>query len=132
MMPAQPHAADRRRIEQCPQRLKRGDIRLRERLDPHRRASRRIEHPKRQFQQSTRRAAVMAAAEHIARRLLDHLMNMNDASCPWMPRIKEPCAPRSYGRCLVALYNGRRPHSSLDGSTPDQAYFNQLPLRLAA
>ena len=30
------------------------------------------------------------------------------------------------------FYNGRRPHSSLDGTTPDQAYFNTLPLRLAA
>src|ERR1700750_3069217 len=30
------------------------------------------------------------------------------------------------------FYNGRRPNSSLDGVTPDQAYFNSLPLRLAA
>ena len=30
------------------------------------------------------------------------------------------------------FYNRRRPHSSLDGTTPDQAYFNPLPLRLAA
>jgi putative transposase len=30
------------------------------------------------------------------------------------------------------FYNGRRPHSSLDGTTPDQAYFYSLPLRLAA
>lgn len=30
------------------------------------------------------------------------------------------------------FYNGRRPHSSLDGSTPDQAYFNPLPIRMAA
>ena len=30
------------------------------------------------------------------------------------------------------FYNGRRPHSSLDGATPDQAYFTTLPLRLAA
>jgi putative transposase len=40
-------------------------------------------------------------------------------------------ARASIGRYLN-FYNGRRPHSSLDGSTPDQAYFNQLPLRLAA
>jgi putative transposase len=30
------------------------------------------------------------------------------------------------------LYNSRRPHQSLDGTTPDQAYFTPLPLRLAA
>jgi putative transposase len=32
----------------------------------------------------------------------------------------------------INFYNGRRSHSSLDGVTPDQAYFNSLPLRLAA
>src|SRR4051812_30005600 len=40
-------------------------------------------------------------------------------------------ARASIGRYLE-FYNGRRPHSSLDGSTPDEAYFNLLPLRLAA
>jgi putative transposase len=40
-------------------------------------------------------------------------------------------ARSSIGRYLE-FYNGRRPHSSLDGTTPDQAYFNQLPFRLAA
>ncbi len=40
-------------------------------------------------------------------------------------------ARASIGRYLD-FYNGRRPHSSLDGSTPDKAYFNPLPLRLAA
>ncbi len=42
-------------------------------------------------------------------------------------------ARASIGRYL-AFYNGRRPHSSLDGKTPDQAYFtNQpLPVRSAA
>jgi len=40
-------------------------------------------------------------------------------------------ARASIGRYLD-FYNGRRPHSSLDGSTPDQAYFTKLPLRLAA
>jgi putative transposase len=30
------------------------------------------------------------------------------------------------------FYNQRRPHSSLDGITPDRAYFNPLPLRSAA
>ena len=40
-------------------------------------------------------------------------------------------ARTSIGRYLD-FYNGRRPHSSLDGTTPDQAYFNSLPLREAA
>src|SRR5882724_7197446 len=34
--------------------------------------------------------------------------------------------------CYLDLYNRRRPHSSLDGTTPDHAYFPQLPLRMAA
>jgi putative transposase len=40
-------------------------------------------------------------------------------------------ARNSIGRYLD-FYNGRRPHSSLDGTTPDQAYFALLPLRSAA
>ena len=43
--------------------------------------------------------------------------------------VSEARAP--IGRYLN-FYNGRRPHSSLDGVTPDQAYFNSLPLRSAA
>ena len=37
----------------------------------------------------------------------------------------------SIGRYL-AFYNGRRPHSSLDRMTPDQAYFTRLPQIAAA
>jgi putative transposase len=40
-------------------------------------------------------------------------------------------ARTSIGRYL-AFYNGRRPHSSLDRRTPDQAYFAPLPQRAAA
>jgi putative transposase len=43
-------------------------------------------------------------------------------------------ARASLGRYLD-LYNRRRPHSSLDDQTPDQAYFGQtsmLPIRSAA
>jgi putative transposase len=40
-------------------------------------------------------------------------------------------ARASIGRYLE-FYNRRRPHSSLDGTTPDHAYFTPLPLRLAA
>ncbi len=40
-------------------------------------------------------------------------------------------ARQSIGRYLD-LYNRRRPHSSLDDRTPDQAYYGLLPIRLAA
>ena len=40
-------------------------------------------------------------------------------------------ARTSIGRYLD-FYNRRRPHSSLDGVTPDHAYFTPLPLRMAA
>jgi len=40
-------------------------------------------------------------------------------------------ARQSIGRYLD-FYNGRRPHSSLDGITPDQAYFTQLTIPMAA
>src|SRR5450631_2705048 len=42
---------------------------------------------------------------------------------------KEPREERSCGRSQTSLYNGRRPHSSLDDRTPDQAYFDFPPLR---
>src|SRR5712691_2956891 len=45
---------------------------------------------------------------------------------------KEPREERSCGRSQTLLYNGRRPHSSLDDRTPDQAYFDLPPLRAAA
>ena len=40
-------------------------------------------------------------------------------------------ARTSIGRYLD-FYNYRRPHSSLDAATPNHAYFNPLPLRMAA
>lgn len=43
--------------------------------------------------------------------------------------VTEACA--SIGR-YVHFYNTRRPHSSLDRKTPDQAYFNPLPQIAAA
>ena len=39
-------------------------------------------------------------------------------------------ARASIGRYLD-FYNRKRPHSSLDARTPDQAYFNHLPLAAA-
>ena len=40
-------------------------------------------------------------------------------------------ARASLGRYLD-FYNSKRPHSSLDARTPDQAYFDHLPLLAAA
>ena len=40
-------------------------------------------------------------------------------------------ARTSLGRYLN-FYNTQRPHSSLDGTTPDRAYFEPLPIRMAA
>ena len=37
----------------------------------------------------------------------------------------------SIGRYL-SFYNGKRPHSSLAARTPDQAYFDNLPVKMAA
>ena len=42
-----------------------------------------------------------------------------------------PEARMSIGRYLD-FYNRKRPHSSLDARTPDQAYFNHMPLAAAA
>ena len=38
-----------------------------------------------------------------------------------------PEARASLGRYIDDFYNTKRPHSSLDGKTPDEAYFNALP-----
>jgi putative transposase len=40
-------------------------------------------------------------------------------------------ARSSIGRYL-SFYNGRRPHSSLGAKTPDQTYFDNLPVKMAA
>jgi len=39
-----------------------------------------------------------------------------------------PEARASIGRYIEAFYNSRRPHSSLDRRTPDEAYFTALQL----
>jgi putative transposase len=40
--------------------------------------------------------------------------------------------PRTSIGADLDFYNRRRPHSALDGITPDQTYFNPLPFRAAA
>src|SRR5215469_1026578 len=43
---------------------------------------------------------------------------------------RKPRVPRSYGRCLVALYNYRRPHQGrwCFGKTPMQTFLDAIPL----
>ena len=38
-----------------------------------------------------------------------------------------PEARVSLGRYIDGFYNAKRPHSSLDRKTPDEAYFKLLP-----
>src|SRR3981081_84096 len=53
------------------------------------RAGRPIEHPGRNLQPSPGRPTREAATEKLSARLLNHLMNMHQASGPRMPRIKK-------------------------------------------
>jgi hypothetical protein len=57
---------------------------------------------------------------------------VRDMPSPSNDADKEPREEPSCGRSQTSLYNGRRPHSSLDDRTPDQAYFDFSPLRAAA
>jgi len=96
------------------------------------RACRPVEHPCWNLQPSICSRSIQRAAESDIISLVDHSMNANSATKPRMISIKNLAKERSCGRSQSLLYNRRRPHSSLDGSTPDQAYCNPLPLRLAA
>ena len=58
-------------------------------------------------------------------------VNISPGASSALPRSKEH-VPLTVSIAIVDYYNGRRPHSSLDGITPDHAYFTPLPLRLAA
>jgi hypothetical protein len=88
MVCAQPQRPQSTSHRAMPQRPKRSDIHMRKRLNSHRCASRSIEHPKRQVQQTTGRALIMATAGNGARELVDHLMNSNSASRPRMPKVE--------------------------------------------
>ncbi|MEY9740614.1 transposase InsO family protein [Bradyrhizobium ottawaense] len=56
-------------------------------------------------------------------------VNTKRSICPPTTPRPTPCA--SIGRYLAG-YNGRCPHSSFDGGTPDRAYFSPLPFRAPA
>jgi hypothetical protein len=48
-----------------------------------------IEHPGRNLQPAIACALRQAAAENFPATLLNYLMDVNQASCPWMPRVKK-------------------------------------------
>jgi hypothetical protein len=57
-------------------------------------------------------------------------LRMSGAACSGSDNLAAE-ARQSIGRYL-AFYNARPPHTALDQHTPDQAYFEPLPLRTAA
>jgi hypothetical protein len=65
------------------------------------------------------------------RRTRDRLVDRHPHPKPRMQMIAI-LGKRSRGPSQTLLYNVRRPHSSLDGMTPDPACFTPLPLRTAA
>src|SRR5215831_13527319 len=58
------------------------------RFDSDRRACRAIKHPHWKFQVAIRRATIPATPADIAGRPLDHLVNVDNASDPWMKEIQ--------------------------------------------
>src|SRR5262249_8050168 len=83
------------------------------------------------FQRSMRWAA------HLSRSTLTITSSISDPSSSFRSRgvvvaaVHVGEARNCIGRYLD-FYNTKRPHQSLDGATPDQAYFTLLPLRAAA
>jgi hypothetical protein len=67
----------------------RGEIDLRIRADLDSCARRPVEHPGREFLPATQCVAIPAAAKRVAARLLNQLMNMDDASSSRMPTIQD-------------------------------------------
>ena len=53
-------------------------------------------------------------------------------SCRWLLMMHDRAEGKAQPYTHEFLSHSRRPHSSLDDATPDQAYFNQPPFRLAA
>jgi len=56
--------------------------------NPHQRGAPLLEHPARKLQSRRRRADASAATKHVATRLLDHLLNLNNASRRRLPPIQ--------------------------------------------
>jgi hypothetical protein len=92
-----------------------------------------VEHPGRNLQEAVCLRTVQSAAEKHAIGLLDDRVNPHLVRKPGMMRVQNLTPDGLMGVLKpCCTINGRRPHSSLDGSTPDRAYFNSPPLRTAA
>ncbi len=76
--------------------------------------------------------------EHAVHHLLDHEFNLPRFDTRYRNDQSGACAYDTVSEVRQALaryfdfYNRRRPHSTLDGKTPDTAYFNQPLLSAAA
>src|SRR5215831_4380495 len=97
------------------------------RFDSDRRACRAIKHPHWKFQVAIRRATIPATPADIAGRPLDHLVNVDNASDPWMKEIQYLALLRPVGvpslLCTTAYVRIRRsptghPRSSETSTSP--------------
>ncbi len=104
-----------------------GHLQHRSRLAVHRRGLHRRARRQRHCDQHGRQGRM--ARQRVRRAAVAQRQIRGGVSAGLRQRRSE--ARASIGRYLD-FYNGRRPHSSLDGMTPDQAYFNPLPIRMAA
>jgi len=50
----------------------------------------------------------------------------------YLKAYESVCEARASLRSYFSFYNGKRPHSSLGGLTPDEAWFKHAPLPMAA
>ena len=103
----------------------------RKRLDSNRSACRAIEHPRGNFQPAACGTAVTATPDDIAARLLDHLVNVDNASGPRMEGVKylplfSPVGVASPRRTTACVRTRRWPTGHRKSSGP-----SILPLRLA-
>ena len=95
-------------------------------------AGRSIKHPCRKLQPTIRIGAANRAAENKAIWPLDRHVNVDPKTKPRMPGVQQFPKFGSVGVLKPCCIIDTEPHSSLDGTTPDQAYFTQLPFRAAA
>ena len=91
-----------------------------------------IEHPGRNLQEALCLRTVQSAAEKHAIGLLDDRVNPHLVRKPGMMRVQNLTPDGLVGVLKPCCTTDADRTKSLDDATPDQAYFNQPPVRLAA